>query len=213
MNNKRVLLGDDHVLILEGIRASLDPQFTIVGQAMDGKMLVKAAEELRPDIVVLDISMPGLNGFESARQIKNILLSAKLVFLTQHLNPAYLRQALKIGVVGYVLKTEAGDELRRAVSAVVHGKIYISPSFGSGVIEHLWSRSGDVSQEWTDLTERQREILHLIVHGRGNKEIADTLHLSIKTIEFHRAKLMNKLGVRSAAELGKVALQQGLIPE
>jgi DNA-binding NarL/FixJ family response regulator len=213
MNNKRVLLGDDHVLILEGIRAALEPQFTIVGRAMDGKMLVMAAEELRPDIVVLDISMPVLNGFESARQIKSILPSVKLVFLTQHLNPAYLRQALKIGVSGYVLKSEAADELQRAVSAVVRSKTYISPSFGTGVIEHLWNRSGDMNQEWAGLTERQRQILQLIVEGRGNKEIADTLHLSIKTIEFHRSKLMSKLGVRSAAELGKVALQQGLIPE
>jgi DNA-binding NarL/FixJ family response regulator len=213
MSNKRVLLGDDHVLILNGIRATLEPQFTIIGQAMDGRALVKAAGELRPDIVILDISMPILNGFECARHIKNILPSVKLIFLSQHLNPAYLKQALKIGVSGYVLKSETAEELKHAISIVLRGETYISPSFGAEVIEGLWNRSKQVSHESADLTDRQRVILQLIVEGRGNKEIADALNLSIKTIEFHRAKLMTKLGVRTAAELGKVALQQGLIPE
>ncbi|HEV2174837.1 MAG TPA: response regulator transcription factor, partial [Nitrospira sp.] len=206
-------LGDDHVLILGGVRATLEPEFEIVGQATNGKALIEAAETLRPDVVVLDISMPVMNGFESARRIKRVLPSVKLVFLSQHLNPAYLRQALQIGVSGYVLKSETTEELQRAIASVLRGHTYISPSFGEDVIAHLWNRSGSVNHASSDLTERQREILHLIIDGRGNKEIADLLNLSVKTVEFHRARLMEKLGVRTAAELAKVAIQQGLIPE
>lgn len=207
----RVLLGDDHALILDGIRASLQVQFDIVGQATDGKALVQAAERLRPDLVILDISMPLLNGFESARQIREILPSTKLIFLSQHLNPAYLKHALRVGATGYVLKAGATEELQEAIHTVLRGKTYITPSFGEDVIARLWNRSGGINEESEDLTDRQREILQLIVEGRSSKEMADLLHVSIKTIEFHRARIMNKLGVRTVAELTKVALQQGLI--
>ena len=211
MKRIRVLLGDDHALILDGIRASLQLQFDIVGQATDGKALVQAAERLRPDLVILDISMPLLNGFESARQIREILPATKLIFLSQHLNPAYLKHALRVGVAGYVLKAGATEELQKAINTVLRGKTYITPSFGEDVIARLWNRSGEVNEESEDLTDRQREILQLIVEGRSSKEMADLLHVSIKTIEFHRARIMSKLGVRTVAELTKVALQQGLI--
>lgn len=212
MKKLRVLLGDDHALILDGLRAALQPQFEVVGQAQDGKALVQSADRLRPDLVVLDISMPLLNGFESARQIKKSLPSAKLIFLSQHLNPAYLKQALKIGASGYVLKSGATEELQKAIATVMRGRIYVTPAFGEDVIAGLWNRSGEISNESDELTDRQREILQLIVEGRANKEIADVLHLSIKTVEFHRARIMARLGVRTVAELTKVALQQGLIP-
>jgi DNA-binding NarL/FixJ family response regulator len=212
MKQIRVLLGDDHVLILDGIRAALQAHFEIVGQAKDGKALVDAAQRLRPDVVILDIGMPLLNGFESARQIKKALPAAKLIFLSQHLNPAYLKQALKIGASGYVLKTGATEELQKAIARVLRGQTYITPSFGDNVIAGLWNRSGEICEESEELTDRQREILQLIVEGRANKEIADTLHISVKTVEFHRARIMTRLGVRTVAELTKVALQQGLIP-
>jgi DNA-binding NarL/FixJ family response regulator len=212
MKKLRVLLGDDHALILDGLRAALQPQFEIAGVAQDGKALVEAALRLHPELVVLDISMPLLNGFESARQIKKNLPSTKLIFLSQHVNPAYLKQALKIGASGYVLKSGATEELQKAIATVMRGKIYVTPAFGEDVIAGLWNRSGEISNEAEELTDRQREILQLIVEGRGNKEIADVLHLSIKTVEFHRARIMARLGVRTVAELTKVALQQGLIP-
>ncbi len=209
----RVLLGDDHALILDGIRAVLQPEFEVVGQAQDGRALVEAAERLKPDVVILDISMPLLNGFEAARQIHETLPAAKLIFLSQHLNPAYLRQALKLGASGYVLKAGATGELHHAIGMALRGKTYITPAFGQDVIDNLWSRSGEINRESAELTDRQREILQLIIDGKANKEIADILHVSVKTVEFHRARLMTKLGVRSVAELTKVALQQGLIPE
>lgn len=208
----RVLLGDDHALILEGLRNALQAQYEIVGLAKDGRALVQAAERLKPDLIVVDISMPLLNGFEAAKQIKKSLPHTRVIFLSQHLNPAYLKQALRLGASGYVLKAGATEELQQAIEAVLRGKTYITPSFGEDVIARLWNREGDLSEESEDLTERQREILQLIVEGRGNKEIADILHLSVKTIEFHRARIMAKLGVKTVAELTKAALQQGLIP-
>jgi len=208
----RILLGDDHALILDGLRNVLQSQYEIAGLAKDGRALVQAAEKLKPDLVVVDISMPLLNGFEAAKQIKRSLPHTKVIFLSQHLNPAYLKQALRLGASGYVLKAGATEELQQAIETVLRGKTYITPAFGEGVIARLWNREGELSEESEGLTERQREILQLIVEGRGNKEIADILHLSVKTIEFHRARIMAKLGVKTVAELTKAALQQGLIP-
>jgi DNA-binding NarL/FixJ family response regulator len=209
----RVLLGDDHALILDGIRSALQSQYDVVGVAQDGRALVQAAERLKPEVVVLDISMPLLNGFEAALQIKKALPHAKLIFLSQHLNPAYLKQALKAGASGYVLKSGATEELQKAISTALRGQTYITTAFGDDVIARIWNRDGEVNNEAEDLTDRQREILQLIVEGRGNKEIAEVLHLSVKTIEFHRARIMSKLGVHTVAELTKVSLQRGLIPE
>jgi DNA-binding NarL/FixJ family response regulator len=209
----RILLGDDHVLILDGIRSALQSQYEVVGVAQDGRALVQAAARLKPEVVVLDISMPLLNGFEAALQIRKVLPHAKLIFLSQHLNPAYLKQALKAGASGYVLKSGATEELQKAISTALRGQTYITTAFGDDVVARIWNRDGEVNNEAEDLTDRQREILQLIVEGRGNKEIAEVLHLSVKTIEFHRARIMSKLGVHTVAELTKVSLQRGLIPE
>ena len=208
----KVLLGDDHVLILDGLRSALQAQFEIVGVAKDGRRLVSEAERLKPDLVVIDISMPLLNGFEAAKQIRKSLPHTKLIFLSQHLNPAYLKHALRLGASGYVLKSGATEELQQAIGTAMRGKTYITPAFGQDVIARLWNREGELSEEKEGLTDRQREILQLIIEGRGNKEIADIIHVSVKTVEFHRARIMAKLGVKSVAELTKVALQQGLIP-
>lgn len=207
----RLLLGDDHSLILDGLRAALQQHYEIVGLAKDGRALVQEAERLKPDLVIVDISMPLLNGFEAAKQIKKSLPSTKLIFLSQHLNPAYLKHALKLGASGYVLKSGATEELQQAIGEVYRGRTYITPAFGEETISRIWNRSGEINDETEGLTDRQREILQLIVEGRGNKEIADIIHVSVKTVEFHRARLMAKLGVKTVAELTKVALQQGLV--
>lgn len=209
----RVLLGDDHVLILSGVRTTLEPRFEVVGQATDGKALLAAAEELRPDVVVLDISMPSLNGFEVARQLKRALPLTAVVFLSQHLSPAYLKQALAIGVSGYVLKSETTEELEPALVAALKGETFTSPRFGEDALARFHNRDGGLNREIAELTDRQRGILQLLVDGRSNKEIAATLNLSIKTIEFHRAKIMTKLGAQTAAELSKMAIRLGIVPE
>jgi len=209
----RLLLGDDHALILDGLRAALQEKYDIVGLATDGRGLVDAADKLKTDLVILDISMPLLNGFEAAKQIKKNRPATRIIVLSQHLNPAYLKQALKLGVSGYVLKSGATEELQKAITSVMRNEVFITPAFGEEVTSRLWNRDGELSKESSGLTDRQQEILQLIVEGRSNKEIADILHVSIKTVEFHRSRIMIKLKAKSAAELTKVAIQQGLIPE
>jgi DNA-binding NarL/FixJ family response regulator len=157
--------------------------------------------------------MPVLNGFEAAKLIREKVPSVKLIFLSQHLNPAYVKHALKLGALGYVLKSGATEELQQAITAALRDKTFITPAFGKETLASLLNRSGELSGGAEDLTDRQREILQLILRGKVNKEIADVLHVSVKTVEFHRARLMAKLGVKTVAELTKVALQQGFIVE
>jgi len=212
MQRLRILLGDDHVLTLNGIKALLQARFDVVGTAAEGRHLVKLALSLKPDLVVQDVSMPQLNGLEAAKQIRAALPSAQIIFLTMHTNPLYLRKALEIGACGYVLKAGAAEELLDAIDQVLKGGRYISPGFGHDVAESLWNRTGSLAREQPGLTSRQREILQLIAEGRMSKEIAHLLDISIKTVDFHRARIMTRLGAHSIAELVRIAVEQGLLP-
>jgi DNA-binding NarL/FixJ family response regulator len=205
----RILLADDHALTLEGIRAVVEPHHEIVGMVMDGRALLDAALRLQPDLVVLDITMPLLNGIDAAVQIKKSLPGVKLLFVTMHVNPAYLEAALNAGGTGYVLKSAAREELLDAIKSVLNGHIYVTPSLSS---EHL-ERFQDPSRAAATLrlTARQREILQLIAEGRAGKEIAFLLSISIKTVAFHRDNIKRKLGLGSTAELTKHAIEQGLV--
>ena len=207
----RILLGDDHPLILDGIRTLLAARYDIVGTAQDGRAIVEAAERLRPDIVVLDVSMPVLNGIDAARQIRQARPDMIIVFLTMHASPMYLRRALDTGAVGYVLKTGAAEELLTALDHARHGRVYISPEFRPDVIESFRTPTGKPTKSATALTDRQRQILQLVAEGRQNKEMAEVLGVSVKTVEFHRGRLMAKLNARSVAELTRYAVQEGLI--
>ena len=211
MSRPRILLADDHALILSGITSLLQPHYEIVGSASDGRQLVDAAVRLRPDLIILDVSMPLLNGLEAARQISGKLPWAKLIFLTMHANPMYLRRALDSGAAGYVLKTGAVEELLLAIREVLDGRLYVSPDFGGEVLENRWNRSGQAAREHQELTGRQREILQLVGEGRLSKEIAHILGISVKTVDFHRARIMAKAGVHSTAELTRIAIELGLI--
>ena len=211
MNRLRILLGDDHPLVLSGIRTLLEPHHDVVGMASDGKALVETALRLKPDMVILDITMPVINGLEAAQQIKNAAPATKLLFVSMNANPMYLRRAIEAGASGYVLKTGAIEELLNAVEVAEKGEIYVTPGFGQDVLQRLWDRSGKMTHETIELTDRQREILQLLSEGRLNKEIAHLLGISAKTVAFHRAHLMTKLGARSATELARIAIEQGLI--
>jgi DNA-binding NarL/FixJ family response regulator len=209
MKHTRVLLADDHPLTLEGLRAFLEPHLQSVGTVTDGRALVEAALRLKPDLIVLDITMPLLNGIDAAIQIKKSLPGVKLLFITMHVSPAYLEAALNAGGTGYVLKSAAREELLDAIQRVLRGDIYVSPSLSS---EHL-ERFRDPSRAAATLrlSTREREILQLIAEGRPAKEIAHVLTISIKTVAFHRENLKKKLGLRSTAELTKHAIEQGLV--
>jgi DNA-binding NarL/FixJ family response regulator len=209
----RILLADDHSFILAGVRSLLEAHYDLVGEVGDGRSLVEAAEALRPDLIILDVTMPLVNGIDAARQIKKVWPEALLLFLSMHNSPVYLREALDAGGSGYLLKSSAVEELRTAIQKVLKGQIYVAPSMELGIAENanlpMW-RPGRSSLQ---LTERQQEVLQLIAKGRGNKEIAAALRISVKTVEFHRGRIMSKLGVHTVAEVIRWAVQAGLVGE
>ena len=211
MKRARILLADDHSLILVGIRSILADHYDLVGQVEDGRSLVQEALRLRPDVVILDIAMPLLNGIEAARQIKKAWPDARLLFLTMHADPFYVREALQAGGAGYLLKSSANEELHRAIRSVLKGERYLTNAIPWELKDKLSAPTGR-STRATCLTDRQKEVLQLIAEGRPNKEMAAILSVSIKTVEFHRGQIMRSLGVHSVAELTRFAMRLGLIP-
>jgi DNA-binding NarL/FixJ family response regulator len=209
MNRARILLADDHALTLTGMRAVLEPHYEIVGTVTDGRALVNAALRLRPQVIVMDIGMPLLNGIDAAVQIKKHLPAVKLLFVTMHDSPAYLLSALQAGASGYVLKSAASEELLEAIDSALKGSIYVSSRLSRESLERFRDSSRAVIN--LHLSLRERETLQLIAEGRTEKEIAFLLKISIKTVGFHRENIKRKLGLRTTAELTRYAIEQGLI--
>lgn len=209
MRKARVLLADDHALTLTGMRAVLEPHYEIVGTLMDGHALVEAALRLRPQVIVMDITMPLLNGIDAAVQIKKHLPEVKVLFVTMHDSPAYLASALQAGASGYVLKSAASEELLEAIGSALNGHIYVSSRLSRESLERFQDSYGVATA--LHLSPRERETLQLIAEGRTEKEIAYLLNISIKTVGFHRENIKRKLGLRTTAELTKYAIEQGLI--
>jgi DNA-binding NarL/FixJ family response regulator len=211
MKRPRLLLADDHPLFLTGLRALLETECEVVGAVSDGRALVEAASRLEPEVIVLDISLPLLNGIDAARQIKKERPETKLLFLTMHANLAYLKDALATGASGYLLKTSAREELLGAVSDVIRNRIHVSPGFGEEIVEQFERHPRSFASSQSVLTPRQREILQLVAEGRTAKEIAGILNVSLQTVAFHKHQVMDKLGLRTTAELTKYAIQEGLV--
>jgi two-component system response regulator NreC len=211
----KVLLADDHAILRDGLKMVLDaqPGIAVIGEAEDGRQALELVEELHPDVVVMDIAMPNLNGLEATRQIKRRFPYTKVVILTMHENPQYLTQIVKAGATGAVLKRAAGTELVTAVKAAARGESFFSPTIASLLLEDYRTL---LEQEGVDplesLTEREREILQLVAEGKTNAEIADLLTLSIKTVQTHRAHLMEKLDAHDRTDLVKQAIRAGMIP-
>jgi len=205
-----ILLADDHSLILKGIQGVLERHYDVVGSLEDGRALLRAAERLRPDFVILDISMPILNGIDAAYELRKMLPSVRVIFLTMHSTAIYLRKALAAGASGYVLKSAAAEELVAAIEEARRGRTYISPGLSQSKMDAPLPAAD--SKLATELTGRQKQVLQLVAEGRQSKEIAELMHVSLKTVEFHRSRLMSRLGVRSVAELTRFAIQEGLVP-
>ena len=214
MNKIRVLLADDHTILRDGIRALLVDQadIEVIGEAEDGLSTVKMVGKLKPDVVIMDIAMPLLNGLEATRQIQRDYPQVKVLILTMHENEEYIRQVLAAGALGYVLKDAAAHDLLGAIRAVHRGEAVLSPAITRLVIED-YLRWGDIRPADTSngLTPREREILQLIAEGYTNKEIAEILSLSVKTIQSHRSNLMSKLDLHDRGELIKYAIQKKII--
>lgn len=210
---KRLLLADDHVLLLEGLARLLANEFEIVGTASNGRVLLAEAERLHPDVIVVDIGMPELNGIEAARRLSKTVPSAKLVFVTQQLDPAYVHAAFSAGAKAYVAKQSAGEELVHAIHLALRDNYYVTPLAGQEAAEFaaLDPKRNPAGMFGARLTPRQREVLQMVAEGKTTKEIAAALNISPKTVEFHRNSLMEELGVRTTAELTRYALTRGIV--
>lgn len=206
----RVLLADDHTLVLEGLRRLLEDRCELVGMVEDGRALVEAAPKLAPDIVLLDISMPLLNGLDAARRLRTLVPDTRIIFLTMHADPTYASEAFDAGAAGYLLKRSAASELNVAIATVLAGRKYLTPLITSDALRASVPRSVTVPPTLGRLTPRQREVLQLVAEGHTAKDIAARLGISVKTVEFHKASIMDRLGVRTASELTKYAVAHGV---
>ena len=209
MNRPRILLADDHALMLDGFCNLLKPKYSVVGTVEDGKELVEAAIRLKPDLIILDITMPLLNGIDAAREIRKHLPQVKLLFVTMHTGPTYLQAALEAGANGYAVKSSSRKEVLAAVEKVLGRSRYITPGLGGDGLE----RCGDPAKAAASLrlSARERQILQLTAEGKSRKEIAFGLGISEKTVAFHKDNLKRKLGLQSTAQLTRYALDEGLI--
>jgi DNA-binding NarL/FixJ family response regulator len=212
MKKPRVLMADDHSMILAGLRKLVEGECEVVGTVEDGRALVEAAQKLRPDLILLDISMPLLNGLEATRQLTKLVPESKVIILTMHASPTYATEAFQAGASGYLLKRSAASELSQAIQSVLQGRQYLTPLITKDVLDSVFKPSTGErgTPASTALTPRQREVLQLVAEGRGTKEIATILSVSVKTVEFHRSRIMQQLDIHTTADLTKYAITHGI---
>ncbi len=209
----RILLADDHQIVREGLAALLDgqPGIEVVGFALDGREAVKLAEELSPDLLLMDVAMPGMNGVEATRQLASQLPQVKVLCLSMHVERRFVSAVLEAGAAGYLLKDCAREELAEAIRQVSAGRSYLSPAVAATVVEDYAARlAGRLPRNASALSGREREVLQLLAEGASTREIAQRLHLSTKTVGSHRERIMRKLGLDSIAALTKYAIRHGL---
>ena len=211
MSKVRILLADDHKMVAEGLRALLEPEFELVGIAEDGHELLDKAEQLKPDVIIADITMPSLNGIDAVEQLKKSGSQAKVVFLTMHHDAMYANRAFEAGASGFVLKHSAPDELLTAIREVLKGRTYITPIIAEELMQ-TYKNGNDIKKDPVrKLTSRQREVLQLLAEGKSAKEIAQSLHISSRTVEFHKYHIMDELGLKTSAEMVQFAIKHGII--
>jgi len=211
MSRPRVLLADDHRMVAEGLKALLTPTFDLVGVVEDGRALLREAAALAPDVVVTDITMPGLSGIEALARLREEQPAVKVVVLTMHQDLAYARRALALGASGYVLKHAAPDELVLAIRAALAGRTFISPELTSALLQAAGRDPSQAQDPVAGMTPRQREVLRLFAEGRTAKEIGAELGISARTVETHKYELMRTLGVKTSAELVHFAIRHGIV--
>jgi DNA-binding NarL/FixJ family response regulator len=210
-NRSRILIADDHNLMAELCQRLLEPEFDVIGVVNDGRSLVRAACELKPDVVVLDIAMPILNGLDAGRQLKQMLPGLKLIYLTMNTDIALAAEAFRRGASGYLLKTCAAADLVRAVRDVLRSRTYLSPALSRDTMNFLRTKENKLIDESELLTPRQREVLQLLAEGRAMKEVAAILHMTSRTVAYHKYRIMEILGVTTNPELVKYAVRTHMV--
>jgi len=209
----RVLIADDHAILREGVRAllQLTDDIEVVGEAADGRQAIEQCRKLDPDVVLMDIAMPGLGGLEAALEMRKEGFRAKVLILSQYEDREYVRRLLKAGVSGYVLKKSAGAELAGAIRAAARGGLVLDPEVARTAMEEAGPAAPTASDPYEALTDREKQVLKLVAEGNSNKEVADVLGISVKTAMSHRERVMEKLGVHNRTELVRFALRRGVI--
>jgi DNA-binding NarL/FixJ family response regulator len=210
-SRSRILIADDHTLVAELCRKLLETEFDVVGTVSDGRALVRAAGELKPDVVVVDVAMPVLNGLDAGRQVKEMLPAVKLIFLTMNPDLEVAAEAFRRGAHGYLLKTCAAAELVLAVRDVLRGKSFMSPILPRDTVNFLRKQDKKMVNEDDRLTQRQREVLQLLAEGKVMKEVSNILHMSTRTVAYHKYRMMEVLGAKSTAELVKYAIRNHIV--
>jgi DNA-binding NarL/FixJ family response regulator len=210
-NPSRILIADDHNLVADLCKGLLQTEFDVVGVVADGRALVSAAGKLKPDVIILDIAMPILNGLDAGQQVKEMLPAVKLVFLTMNADPEVAAEAFRRGASGYLLKTCAAVEMTLAVRGVLHGKTYMSPALSRDTINFLRRQKETLVKEEDRLTSRQREVLQLLAEGKAMKEVAGILSMTTRTVAYHKYRMMEELGVKTGAELVKYAIRTHMV--
>ncbi len=211
MERARVLLADDHKIVLEGLKGLLEDEFSVVGTVENGAELLTKAKELSPDVIVADITMPLLNGIEAVQQLREKGLQTKVIFLTMHNEPSYAKKAFDAGASGYLLKHSAPEELVTAIREALQGRTYITPLIAKDLMQSYKSDTGGEKDRDMELTSRQKEILRLLAEGKSAKQIAKGLHISRRTVEFHKYHVMEILGINNTAGLIQYAIKQGIV--
>lgn len=211
MKRSRVLIADDHSMVIDGLRALLEPEYEVVGAVNDGRAVLPEVRRLEPDVVVIDISMPLLNGLDCARQLRDAGCTAKILILTMHPDATLAQEALAAGASGYVLKSSPGSELKAALGDVLRGRIYLSAAVTRDMDEVMGRMTSIHEDVWARLTPRQREVLQLLAEGKSHKEVANVLNISVKTAEYHKYAILDKLGLKTNAELVQYAIRHGII--
>ena len=211
MSKPRVLIADDHRILAEGLRALLEPEFEVVDVVADGREMVAAAKEHRPDVIVADVTMPLLNGIDAAAQLRDLGIQSRVVFLTMHRDVAYARQAMAAGAAGFVLKHSVASELVTAVQEALQGRTYVAPMIAGELLQSYREAESGPHASARRLTARQREVLQLFAEGRSAKEVAAVLKVSTRTAEFHKARILEALGIHSTADMVQYAIRHGFI--
>lgn len=210
MKRTRILIADDHAMICAGFQKLLEPEYQVIGSVGDGHALLKAAADLKPDLVLLDVGMPLLNGLDAGRELKKLMPGVKLIFLTMNPDPEVASEAMRIGASGYLLKNSQQDELLQAVRNALRGLSYVTPQIGRA-IEENFRRDPKSLTRAKQLSDRQREILQMLAEGRSMKEIAFVLEISLRTVRFHKYRVMEELGIKTNSELVQYAIKHSII--